>query len=257
MTLTLAALAQTQTTIVISSGLSSRVDQLPVKVGTAWMGKIYKIKFGEYYVGESKMGWTITTQKAGILNRKTESSSKQKFSFELNGSSTEIALVNAVSSMDTEALREWTITSYSTSQVQVSLDTDTELLLQSNSFSAIITIDNDTTAIWTLIMTTFSGSKTDGHYVPIAQLSNGTRKIALVPVTSNDNGQDSRKIPALGYELMENGHGIAALQFYGGGTMGMNKNIVWLPRDEEPKMKLLLAAALTAVLQYKMENMEF
>jgi hypothetical protein len=223
--ITLVSSGQTQRKIVISN--SNRVDELPVKVGAAWMGKIYKMTFGEYGVGESKMGWAVTTQKAGILDRKTKSSSKQKFFFELKGSSTDIVRVNAVTSIDTEALREWTIGSYSTEHIQYSLDEDAELLLKSNSFSAIMTINNDTTDIWSLIMTTFKGSKVDGRYQPVALLSNGLRNIDLVPVSSNENGEDERKIPAYGYELRENGDGVAALQFYGGGTMGMNKNIVW------------------------------
>ena len=36
-------------------------------------------------------------------------------------------------------------------------------------------------------------------------LTNGTRKIYLYNVTSNDKGEDDRKYPAMGYELREDG----------------------------------------------------
>ena len=34
-------------------------------------------------------------------------------------------------------------------------------------------------------------------------------------------------------------------------NLGVNQNIFWLPRDVDPKMKLVLAATLTAVLKHK------
>jgi hypothetical protein len=251
----LSGLAQNQKTIVLSDSLRGRVDELRVTMGTAWMGKVWKIKFGAYGVGESKMGWLVTTNNTKILDRKTETSSKQKFSFELKGPSVDIGQVNAVTTINSEALHEWNIAFNSNGDV--SLQEDAKFLSQSNSFTALMTFNSDTTDIWSLIMTTFKGATSNGHYTSIALLSNGKRKIDLVPVTSNDNGQDDRKIPAFGYELKENGIGLAALQFYGGGTLGMNKNIIWLPRDVDPRMKLILATALTAVLQYKMGQMEF
>ena len=88
-------------------------------------------------------------------------------------------------------------------------------------------------------------------------LTNGARKIFLVPVTSNKNGDDKRKIPAYGYELIENELALGAVQFYGGGIAGLNKNIIWIHRGLETKMKLMLAAAMTAVLQKMADNMSF
>lgn len=243
--------------IIISDSLRDRADELPVKLGPQWMGKIYKIKFGEYNVGESKMGWTTSSQKAAIFNRETESNSKQKFSFELNSSASDVAYVNAITSTSTKALREWTMLSYSNDHSQFTISKDAELLLEANSFSAFITINKDTTDVWSLVMTTFKGSDVNDHHQPIALLTNGEREIFIVPITSNENGQDKRMFPACGYELKEDGRGLAAVQFYGGGTMGMNKNIVWLPQFAEPKMRLLLAAALTAILQTKANSMSF
>jgi len=50
---------------------------------------------------------------------------------------------------------------------------------------------------------------------------------------------------------------LGAVQFYGGGIAGLNKNIIWIHRGLETKMKLMLAAAMTAVLQKMADNMSF
>lgn len=53
---------------------------------------------------------------------------------------------------------------------------------------------------------------------------------------------------------MENDHAFLALQYYGGGALGMNKNVVWIDNTQDPKMKLILAAAATAIMQLKMDE---
>jgi hypothetical protein len=89
-----------------------------------------------------------------------------------------------------------------------------------------------------------------------AMLTNATRKIDILPVTSNKNGEDKRSMPALGYEFVESGKSLAAVQYYGGGMLGMNKNIVWLQKDLDETMKLVMAAAATAILQVSVETPE-
>jgi hypothetical protein len=77
----------------------------------------------------------------------------------------------------------------------------------------------------------------------------------ITPTSSNKNGDDKRLLPAMGYEFIENGQSICALQYFGGGTLGANKNIVWLRKSANAKMDLILAAAMTAILQLKNTEM--
>lgn len=242
--------------LMISDSLRSRADELPVKF-KAISVSVVKLKFGEYSVGQTKMGWEKSTEKSKIFSRGVESSSSQMFSFELLGPMTDVAQVNAVTKVETKTLREWVYFSYTRNNFQFESSEDEELLLQANSFTALLTINKDTTDIWTLIMTSFMGSKVNDQYKRVAILTNGIRKIDIVPVTSNENGEDKRMMPACGYEFRENEKALAALQFYGGGMFGDNKNIIWLPREEDPKMKLLLASALTTVLEHKLNNPGF
>lgn len=82
-----------------------------------------------------------------------------------------------------------------------------------------------------------------------AMLTNGSREISLMTVTSNRYGNDPRSLPATGYEFVEGDQAIGALQYYGGGLWGTNKYIVWMHQDLDADMQLLLATAMTAVME--------
>ncbi len=155
------------------------------------------------------------------------------------------AKVNAANNISTQSLHEMEILpNFSWG--------NNELLQESRNFSAFITLNQDTSETWVLLMNITRGSNAGGKYD--VQLTNGERKIVVIPTTSNKNGADTRSLPALGYEFIENGQSVAALQYYGGGALGMNKNIVWLHNSLDAKIKLILAAAGTAILQIKADS---
>ena len=59
-------------------------------------------------------------------------------------------------------------------------------------------------------------------------------------------------LPARGYQFVEGGKALAALQFYGGGHPTSHKGmVVYLRSDLDAETKLTLAAAMTAILQAK------
>ena len=53
----------------------------------------------------------------------------------------------------------------------------------------------------------------------------------------------------MGYEFTENGKTICAMQYYGGGAFGLNKNIFWIDSTLNQSMKLIVAAAMTSILE--------
>lgn len=242
--------ALSQKNIVISDSLNANADKMNVKMGSQTVGKIWKFRFGDYAVVSSKMGWTKTSSKANLLNTRTESRTTQKFSFAMTGATTDTATVNAAVNIETKELKEFEV-------LPNFFVGNNELLKETNNFTALININGDTTDTWALLINLVAGTETEGKYRNESMLTNGTRKIFLVPVTSNKNGDDKRKIPAYGYELIENELALGAVQFYGGGIAGLNKNIIWIHRSLETKMKLMLAAAMTAVLQKMADNMSF
>jgi len=237
--------SQAQKDIVISDSLAVNGEKLKVKMGTQGLGKIWKMKFGNYAVISSKQGWTTTSSKGNYFNTKTETKSAVKFSFLMTNKLNDTARVNAANNISTQLLHE----------VEIFSNVfwgNNELLQESQNFSAYITINGDTTEVWALLMNIIRGSNTEGTYDVI--LTNGDRKIFVTPASSNKNGTDSRSTPALGYEFIENGQSLSALQYYGGGMMVMNKNIVWIHNSLDEKFKLIIAAASTAILQTKFNS---
>ena len=231
----------------ISDALAANSEKLKVKMGTQWMGKIWKFKFGDYAVTDSKNGWLTTTSNKKFFSFKEESKSDQKFSFVLSNKTTESAIVNVVFAISTEELQMFDLFS------NYYIGTTNILLKDSQNFTAFITTSNNETENWVLNLKIAQGNEVD--YKHEAFLTNGERLIHIIPISSNDSGNDSRMYPALGYEFIENDQPLCAMQYYGGGALGYNKNIIWLSTNLEPRTKLILAAAMTSLLQKHADQM--
>ena len=240
--LILAGFTGAQKNILISDSLAANSEKLNVKMGTQWMGKIWMFRFGDYAVVSSKMGWTTTSTKGTLFNTKTESKSTEKFTFVLTNKTNDSARVNAANNIVVQSLQEFELFPH------FFLGSN-ELIQESHNFTAFITVNGDTSETWALFMNITRSRNKEGNYD--AFLTNGERKIFLSPSSSNKNVEDTRSLPALGYEFFEKGQSVCALQYFGGGVFGMNKNIVWIHNGLDAKMKLILAAAMTAVLQIK------
>jgi hypothetical protein len=228
--------------IIISDDLAASAEGLKVKIGAQTFGKIYKFKFGEYTVVQSKMGWTVTSEKSNLFNTKTESKTENKFSFVLSNKSSDSAFVNAMSNIEVKELQSMELFP------NLYFGED-ELSGFSDLFLSFITTSDNKDENWVLHMAETYGSDVENRFV--ASLSNGVLTINIIPASSNKNGDDSRMFPALGYEFVLNEQSIGAMQYYGGGALGYNKNIVWLKSELEPEMKLVLAAAMTSLMQIK------
>jgi hypothetical protein len=70
-------------------------------------------------------------------------------------------------------------------------------------------------------------------------------------LADNRYRDDSHSLPIFGYRVVEVNRAIVAVQYFGGGIWGTNKCIDWIHQALEPDMKLLMAAAMTAVLEAK------
>lgn len=238
--LILAKNTRAQSEIVISDHLAGNATKLKVKMGVQRMGKIWNFRFGDYAVASSKMGWTRTRAGSNFFDTQTETNSTGKFSFVLVNKTNDSAEVNAVNNIDIQSLRGVRILG------NLFIDSE-EQLRESKNFSAFITNNRDTSEIWALFMNE-TISNTWSRYE--AFLTNGEREILFTSATSHKKDA-ANALPALGYELVEDGESIAAVQYLGAGVLGQNKNIIWLRKDLNEKMKIILAAAITAVLQDK------
>lgn len=234
--------------LIISKDLAENSEMFKVKMGTQWMGKIWKFKFGEYAVVDSKLGWRKVKTKSNLLNTKSEVNSDQKFSFVLTNKTKDSAFVNAVENISVGQLQSFELFP------NFYLGSD-ELLKDSRKFSAFISTTGNQEETWTLVMKTTQGS--DVAYEDEAFLTNGDRLITIIPVSSKIDTKNRSQLgvvlnlPAMGFEFIENDQSLCAMQYYGGGILGTNKNIIWLKSDLDSRMKLIYAVAMTAILQIK------
>ena len=234
------AVSAAQKTIRISDSLVGNAERLRVKKGAQWMGQIARWRFGDYAVVSGKPGWTHTRTTGNFFQTESESRTHETFTFVLTNAATDSAVVNAARNVNVQALSKldlghgW------------SLGSD-ELVQESENFTALITINRDTTETWVLFLGSTSGRDTPGKHE--AFLTNGERRILLSLASSNKNVYDFRGMPALGYEFIEGGQSLCALQYFSG--LFDFTQVVWIHSGLEARTKLILAAAMTAVLQLR------
>lgn len=229
-----------QKEIVLDSDLQANAERMKVKMGTQWMGKIWKFKFGDYAVTDSKSGWMTTTSHKKMFSFKESSVTEQEFSFELEDGTGDKAVSNVAFSLASEAL----VALFEFGDFAVGTDAP---LSGSQNFSAMIYTGSMEEDVWVLVLN--KGSNIDGEESFTGFLTNRQQTIHIYPTSSNKEGNDSRSMPALGYEFVEGERALCAMQYYGGGALGYNKNVIWLRSDLDQHQKLILAAAMTSLLQ--------
>jgi len=238
-----------QRMILLSDSLAANADKLTVKQGTQWMGRIFRWSFGDYSVLSSKNSGTTSTSSRNLFHTKTDSTAVAAFSFKLDNKTADVAFVDAAHNVGVQTLQGFPLGH------GFFLGKD-EVALESDNFTAFITVNGDTSDTWALYIggTTVPGPTSDTRTMQSGGmfLTNGTRKVRLVCASSNKNGCDPQsisifKIPAVGFEFFEGDRPLGAVQYFGG-TFGVTY-LVWLRRDSEPRMNLILAAAMTAILQ--------
>jgi len=233
--------------IVISDVLSENAEMMKVKMGTQWMGKMGKIRFGDYSIVKSKMGWKETIQKSNLLSTKVETEIGYKFNFELNNKTSESAIVKAVFSEHINELQSIELFPH----FYIGSDM---ILKDSLNFTANISLSSNMENTWKLYLKKTSGFRMSFKDEGI--LTNEERVISIIFISSNQNNNDSRMLPAMGYEFYENGKAICAMQYYGGGAFGLNKNIFWIDSTLHQDMRLILAATMTSILELIYDDVE-
>lgn len=230
--------AQKQKNIVIDEQLSANSEPMKVKIGAQIMGKMAKYKFGNFEVVEGKTGWTNSGYNSNFFATKVEKSSSQNFWFSLADETQNTITVHAALNVKIKTKESFEVFS----GFYVGEDQE---LLNSHNFSATLYYNSDTTKQWLLYMLKESGSESE--QTGTAFLTDGIRKIIILSATSPKNN-GALLFPPRGYEFVEGGQTLSAVQCFGGGSMGLNKVFVWLHNDLDEATKLLLAGAATAIL---------
>jgi hypothetical protein len=166
-----------------------------------------------------------------LFDTRSQSHSTEKFSFVLINKTTDSAMVEATRNSDVDSLKAL--------QLNNGWSIGREDVVEANNFAVFVIINRDTADKWGLIL---GGSPGQTGF-----LTNGERRIAVSPASSNRDVLDFRGLPAIGYEFIENGQSLGAVQFFGG--RNALTQFVWIGRNLDPRTKLVLAATSTAILQ--------
>ena len=248
--------------IILSDSLLANADKWDVKEGGVWLG-IHKWRFGDYAVVASKRGRTTRGTHTNFFKTKTESRARSKFSFVLSNKASDSAFVNAA--------REITSRSNPGLNLGNGLTTGGDgRTVETNHFVASIMINRDTTEAWELSIGETDaldrhGDSIEGEATHAATLTSGERRIVLNAVFSKKFDKRpslvsqltmSFRPPAMGYEFVEDGRPLCAVEYFSTALAGPIKNTVWMDRNADPRMQLVLAAAMTAVLEYQSQIAE-
>lgn len=228
--------AQSGKDIPIDSQLEENSEKYKVILGK-------KYKFGDYKVIESKAGKMTVKGNSNLFNTKSETNTRIKFGFVLGNDSPNQVSVNAAS--NTIVKLKQPVEVFSGFYVG-----DDELELNEANFTATLVWNQDTSQMWLLFMKDSFGTQTDDSYQGI--LTNGERTMYLVPSSSEVSKKSLIPLPAVGYEVFEDGRSWAAMQYRGAGALGMNRCYVWLHNDIDSDTKLLLSAAMMTLLKKEM-----
>lgn len=239
----LPSLAQNKN-IIVDETLAASSDMFKVKIGSSKWGGIMRFKFGDYAVVDSKRGWKVTNSKTNFINTKSEKNAESKFYFVLSDQSNDSAFVNAMNNVEMQQFKQNGWLTYFDIDVDYS-----ETVMRHNFFTSLITTASNKEDTWVLLLDQTYGSGVEYEFEGLLQ--NDDQRISFIIASSNKYGNDERDFPALGFEFYEKGLALCAVQYYGGGALGLNKNIIWLKSDLDARMKLILAAAMTSLMQYK------
>lgn len=225
--------------IVIDEDLRSSADMYKVSLGMQKPGRTWNFKFGDYSIVSSKATGAVTTTTWG-----GEHQSRQEFSFVMKGADPATAQVGAVQNARAEDIRDLSLGG--------GFAIDLEAIAGGvDDLAASIRIEGDEGEPWMLLLNVERRMANTVEETKMSLLASGEREIRIEPVTSDLPGAKPSALPARGYQFLEADRAIAAVQYLGAGAFGFNKNVVYLRRDLDTRTKLMLAAAMSAIMQAK------
>ncbi len=236
-----------QKKISISKELQATAEEWPVKMKFQGFGKITGYIFGPYRVVTSKRKRWITTKEASnFMGTQSQSVMEFDFSFTLRNGHADTAKVYANYYGKETASHSFELLTLGDVTISSGEDAITG---DEKVFLVAINTTSDT-GRWAMQIERYLGA--DGIYRTYGMLHRGNRQIAIRQVSSFKPGEGwGFKIPALGYEFIENDYPLGVVQYMGGGMGGQNKKFVWLRKDVDPEINLVLAAAMTALMEWE------
>lgn len=218
--------------------LAANSEAFKVKLNTKGPMKYWCLQFGDFRIITHEMGDLETRESSNFLKTKMTHKSKDHISFSLHSNSPDSVHTVAISEKTVQELRS----------LEICRDFywgRDDFLKDSHFLSAIIRGSWDKNTRWFLLIEQDYG-KTRQKYE--AFLGNDERIIKIIHLCSNSIGKNKRIYPALGYELIEDKEALSAVQYHGGGALGLFKKTIWIKSSIDHRTKLILAAAMSALI---------
>ena len=236
-----------QKKISVNKEFQATAEEWPVKMKFQGFGKITGFFFGPYGVVTSKRKGKTTTGKTNFMVTQSQSESEFEFSFTMRNGHADTA--TAYASYYSKETASHSFELLTLGDVTISSGEDA-ITGDEKVFLVAINTTSDT-GRWVMQVERNLGA--DGIYRTYGMLHRGNRQIAIRQVSSFKPGEGwGFKIPALGYEFIENDYPLGVMQYMGGGMGGQNKKFVWLRKDADPEINLVLAAAMTALMEWEL-----
>jgi hypothetical protein len=231
--------------IAIDEDLRVNAAVLPVTMERQKLFKVGDFRFGDYAIVSSKTSGSREDDTSLFANVLTHSDAAERFSFVMKGAGPETATVKAKFSTESGPIKRYEVlpgVSVGAGELSGSID----------RLDGEVAVDGSTQPPWRLHLRVKRNVAGVDEKAGASSLSNGARTVDIVDVASAAADGAAEAIPARGYQFMEDGKALAALQFYGGGHPTSHKGmVVYLRSDLDAETKLTLAAAMTAILQAK------
>ncbi len=220
-------------------------NSFPLEAKRKGIGAVGKYQFGEYRIISGKHGWTTTKSNSGFPFRaESNYESKTKLSFVFVREMEDTVLVNVdmnstVSMLDSDNLL------FRISRIgPVEFSGYQEILESKDSYIAGFTTSRDTSK-WIMVVENYGGTAVEGRNLFKGILSNGSSLISLKVVLEWENGRRPMLFSTIGYQFTQEGVPIGAVQACIDTT---KKKIVWIHKDLNENIQLILAAASAALI---------
>ena len=226
----------------LDESLNANSEAMAVKMRG---GSMMKFDFGIYKTVSAKAGWTTTTSKSKLFSSVERSESKQKSSVVMTGKETDTATINISLNIKSEEVRQMVI-SFSKDRVAWEREEDPSKIKQTRNLVALITTNRDTIT-WNFIYVSRESTESRDLNESFAFVTDGNKRFDIKKVTVWDNGKSPALYSVVGFEFYEDGVAVAAVQ---NPMDTFQKKFVWLKKDLDEYMKLILATASSVLFSF-------
>ncbi len=205
----------------------SKLAQTPAWRVSGRQGFLFrqKLTYGAFTTSRVKRGWTRSYQIPFFVHFQ---GARQRLSFtqySVDSSMAEVMAVSKFQSKELPLLRDF---------FRITLDYE-------NSFAGVVVLNGDSNQTWEFLMHSVAGNlfREVGGFA-----RNGQDSILIQPVTRFNRANSWSGPGVLGYEFVQNGQVLGAVEL-------INRGKVWVQRNLEPPQQLLVSSLSSALLLYQ------